>query len=277
MSFDDVIIKGGLGNQLFCLFYANKLLLQKNKVSLNLVNYSLFKKNNRQFVLDKLSPNINNIFNLKNGYKSYFLFLYSKILENFFIKLEEGRLPGDKSFLKRYWPNCYVHSGYFQKITNSNLDQKSLNLTRDQISPFLNDYKSQFLAIHIRRGDYLIKKHLMHGIITQRDMVEETKKQISKIDFEGIRIFSDSPKLIDLNNFKNLHKKVIIDKGGDPGDVFKRMSNHKGLIASNSTFSLWAGILGNIKYFSIPYFWMKNVKSSIIGLDYIPRYKCEMK
>ena len=277
MSFDDVIIKGGLGNQLFCLFYANKLLLQKNNVSLNLVNYSLIKKNNRQFVLDKLFPNINNIFNINKGYRSYFLFLYSKIIENLFIKSEEDRLPGDKSFFKKYWPNCYVHSGYFQKITNSNLDQKSLNLTRDQISPFLNDYKSQFLAIHIRRGDYLIKKHLMHGIITQRDMVEETKKQISKIDFEGIRIFSDSPKLIDLNNFKNLHKNVIIDKGGDPGDVFKRMSNHKGLIASNSTFSLWAGILGNIKYFSIPYFWMKNIKSSIIGLDYIPRYRCEIK
>ena len=277
MSFDDVLIKGGLGNQLFCLFYANKLLLQKNKVSLNLVNYSLFKKNNRQFVLDKLSPNINNIFNLKNGYKSYFLFLYSKILENFFIKLEEGRLPGDKSFLKRYWPNCYVHSGYFQKITNSNLDQKSLNLTRDQISPFLNDYKSQFLAIHVRRGDYIIKKHIMHGIISQRYLVEEAKKQISKIDFEGIRIFSDSPELIDFNVFKNLHKNVKIDEGGDPVDVFKRMSNHKGLIASNSSFSLWAGILGRIKYFSIPYFWMKNVKSSIIGLEYIPRYKCEMK
>tara|TARA_A100001011_G_scaffold400721_1_gene517965 strand:+ start:2800 stop:3633 length:834 start_codon:yes stop_codon:yes gene_type:complete len=277
MSFDDVVIKGGLGNQLFCLFYANKLLFQKKNVSLNLVNYSLLKKNKRKFVLDKLLPNISNIFNMKNGYKSYFIFLYSKILENLFIKSEEDRLPGDKSFLKLYWPNCYLHSGYFQKITNSMLDQNSLNLTINQISPFLNDYKSQFLAIHIRRGDYLTKKHIMHGIISQSYLVEETKKQISKIDFEGIRIFSDSPELIDLNNFKNLHKNIIIDEGGDSVDVFKRMSNHKGLIASNSSFSLWAGILGEIKYFSIPYFWMKNVKSSIIGLDYIPRYKCMIK
>ena len=58
--------------------------------------------------------------------------------------------------------------------------------------------------------------------------------------------------------------------------VFKRMASHKGLIASNSTFSLWAGILGEIKNFSIPYYWMKNVKSSIIGLEDIPRYKCEI-
>ena len=54
------------------------------------------------------------------------------------------------------------------------------------------------------------------------------------------------------------------------------MANHKGLIASNSSFSLWAGILGEINNFYIPYYWMKNVKSSIIGLEDIPRYKCEI-
>ena len=55
------------------------------------------------------------------------------------------------------------------------------------------------------------------------------------------------------------------------------MSSHKGLIASNSSFSLWAGLLGNIKIFTLPDFWMRDVKSSIIGLDNIPRYKCFIK
>ena len=80
-----------------------------------------------------------------------------------------------------------------------------------------------------------------------------------------------------LNIFKSLHKNLLIDKGGHPIEVFKRMANHKGLVASNSSFSLWAGILGNIKFFSIPYFWMKNVRSSLIGLDNIPRYKCHIE
>ena len=52
------------------------------------------------------------------------------------------------------------------------------------------------------------------------------------------------------------------------------MANHKGLIASNSTFSLWAGLLGEINNFSIPYYWMKDVKSTIIGLENISRYEC---
>ena len=128
----------------------------------------------------------------------------------------------------------------------------------------------------IRRGDYLTKKHSIHGIINQKYFLEEARNQLSKDNYEGIKIFSDSPDLIEKSIFKEIHQNIIIDKGGEPIDVFIRMANHKGLIASNSSFSLWAGILGEIEHFSIPYYWMKNVKSSIIGLENIPRYKCEI-
>ena len=40
MCFNEVIIKGGLGNQLFCLLFAYKILLRNKKVHLNLKNYS---------------------------------------------------------------------------------------------------------------------------------------------------------------------------------------------------------------------------------------------
>ena len=43
MSFHEVIIKGGLGNQIFCLFYAYKLSLKYDeKICLNLANYLFF-------------------------------------------------------------------------------------------------------------------------------------------------------------------------------------------------------------------------------------------
>ena len=277
MSFNEVIVKGGLGNQLFCLFYAYKILLQKNHVTLNLVNYSISKRKDRQFVLDDLFPAISNIFNIKNSNKSYFLILYAKIIEKIFFKAKVDSLPGDISFSIPYWPNNYIHSGYFQKITNTELDKKSLNFLKKQMSPYLNDLKSKFLAIHVRRGDYLEKKYEMHGFISENYLVEESKKLISKEDFDGITIFSDSPDLINLTNFKTLHKNISIDKGGHSIDVFKRMSCHKGLVASNSSFSLWAGLLGDIKIFTLPDFWMRDVKSSVIGLDNIPRYKCYIK
>ena len=73
-----------------------------------------------------------------------------------------------------------------------------------------------------------------------------------------------------------MHKNIIIDKGGNTFEVFKRMINHKGLIASNSSFSLWAGLLGDMDYFSIPYFWMHNIKSELLGLENINRFSCNI-
>ena len=176
----------------------------------------------------------------------------------------------------QYWPDSYIHTGYFQKITNSELDKKSLDLLKKDLNPFLGCNKSEFLAIHIRRGDYLKKKHSMHGLVSESSIFEESKRQISKYDFEGVTIFSDSPELIDIDIFKSLHQNIVIDKGGDTIDVFRRMTNHKGLVASNSSFSVWAGLLGNINYFSIPFFWMPDVESSILGLENIRRYNCDI-
>ena len=276
MSFNEVIVKGGLGNQLFFLFYAYKLLLCKNKVSLNCINYSLSNRKDRVFVLEHLYPEIKSKFIIEKTIKSYYLLLFSKFFEKVFYKSKLDRLPGDNPISFQYWPNSFIHSGYFQEITNSELDKKSLDLLKRDLNPFLDDFKSKFLAIHIRRGDFLNKKHSMHGLISEYSLFKESKKQISKDTFDGITIFSDSPESVDLNIFKSLHNNVVIDKGGNTIDVFRRMSNHKGLVASNSSFSLWAGILGKIKYFSIPYFWMRNVKSSLIGLEHIPRYKCQI-
>ena len=99
---------------------------------------------------------------------------------------------------------------------------------------------------------------------------------LKKGNFCGVTIFSDSPNLINFKKFESLHKNILVDQGGDSIEVFKRMLNHKGLVASNSSFSLWAGLLGDIKNFSIPYFWMKSIKSELIGLNKINRYNCKI-
>ena len=279
MSFHEVIIKGGLGNQIFCLFHAYKLSLKTNEtISLNLSNYSFGnRKEDRSFILDLLYPPLLDQFRISKNSFSKILYLFSRIYEKFLVKKNNNYLPGDDPFLINYWKNRYIHSGYFQKINESEWDKKSFKLIKKRFFPYINKKKYNYLAIHIRRGDYLTQKHSMHGIIHERYFLDEARNFLSENYYEGIRIFSDSPELLEKNIFRKLHKNIIIDEGGQPIEVFKRMANHKGLIASNSSFSLWAGILGNIKYFSIPYFWMKNVKSSIIGLDYIPRYKCEIK
>lgn len=275
MNEHEVIIRGGLGNQLFCLFHAYKLSLKyKQKVSLNLTDYQFVKIKDRSFVLDSLYPPILEEFNFSSKKLSKALFFFSKYFEKFFVKSKSDFLPGDNPFFLNYWKNRYIHSGYFQKINETELDKKCLDLIKKKLKPFIFQRRSNYLAIHIRRGDYLNNKHLIHGVIDEKYFIEEAINEIYKNNYEGIKIFSDSPNLIDKNIFKKVHENIIIDQGGKSIDVFKRMANNKGLIASNSSFSLWAGILGDIQHFSIPFYWMKNIKSSIIGLKKIKRYKC---
>lgn len=277
MQKHEVIIKGGLGNQLFCLFYAYKISLELNiKVSLNLSNYLFSKRKDRCFILESIYPSLFDDFIKSDNSLSKFLLIYSKIYEKIFVSPIPDRLPGDNPFFINYWPKRFIHSGYYQKINYSDLEKRSLDLMKNRIDPILMKNKSNFLAVHLRRGDYLSKNHSIHGIILEKYLFDEARRIINKNDFEGITIFTDSPNLIDYKEFYNLHQNILIDKGGDIREVFIRMLNHKGLIASNSSFSLWAGLLGDIKIFSIPYFWMKNIKSDLIGLDKINRFNCKI-
>ena len=277
MQKHEVIIKGGLGNQLFCLFYAYKISLELNiKVSLNLSNYLFSKRKDRCFILESIYPSLFDDFIKSDNSLSKFLLIYSKIYEKIFVSQIPDRLPGDNPFFINYWPKRFIHSGYYQKINYSDLEKRSLDLMKNRIDPILMKNKSNFLAIHLRRGDYLSKNHSIHGIILEKYLFDEARRIINKNDFEGITIFTDSPNLIDYREFDNLHQNIVIDKGGDTKGVFTRMLNHKGLIASNSSFSLWAGLLGDIKIFSIPYYWMKNIKSDLIGLDKINRFNCKI-
>ena len=276
MSFNEVVIRGGLGNQLFCLFHAYKILLNEENVSLNLVSYNLSKRNDRKFVLENLYPPLSREFRISNGINSYFLLFYALFIEKFLMRNFTNRLPGDKTFCAKYWSSHFIHSGYFQKITNSELDIRALKLLQRNLYPYIKSEKNNCLAIHIRRGDYLNKRHSSHGLIQEKDIYDEARKLLKQKQYSGITIYTDSPDKVNIGIFNNLHNNIFLDKGGNDFEVFKRMCNHSALIASNSSFSLWAGILGSIKDFSIPNFWMKNVESNLIGFDYLQRYKCKL-
>lgn len=276
MNTHEIIVRGGLGNQLFCLLQAFRIKqLRNNSVNMNISYYSKLKvSNKRSFALDKIYPEINKDFNIINLKRSKIKLYAANLIEKLFIKQSNERLLGDKQFKLNYFPNKYIHSGYFQNINRSDTDQKALSEMINAIKPqFPKKKKLNYLGIHIRRGDYLSKKHNIHGLITEDFFLKEAKLIFKNEIFDGITIFTDSPDIVKIEEFKNINKNIKVDQGGDPVDVFKRMVNHKGLIASNSTFSLWAGIIGKIKYFSIPMYWMKGNKSSLLGLQKIRRYK----
>ena len=153
MSFHEVIVKGGLGKQFFCLFHAYKLSLKyEEKVSLNLANYSFGYKNKRIFNLDLIYPPLLNEFEISRTFFSKVLYILTRIIEKFFVKSNKKFLPGDNPFCINYWRNRYIHSGYFQKINEFELDKESLSLIKKRFNPFIVNKKCNYLAIHIRRA-----------------------------------------------------------------------------------------------------------------------------
>lgn len=275
MTQNEVIIRGGLGNQIFCLLQAYRLVLKgNNNIFLNESVYSYHKNQDRPFLLTDLYPDLLKDFVLLRRGRGYISYVFARIIEKYFITSKKNRIPGDKSFVINFLNIYKLYCGHFQKIDDNQLDQKAVNILITKIQKHLKEATINKLAIHIRRGDFCSSLNPNHGLIKEKYLFEEAKIMLSKTNFDGITIFSDSPEMIDIDIFKSLGFKVEIDNTIDTIVLFKKMLNHKGLIASNSTLSLWAGVIGQIKYFSLPKYWMKNVNSDLIGLSYVPRYKC---
>lgn len=106
---------------------------------------------------------------------------------------------------------------------------------------------SNTLALHVRRGDYMNLREMY-------DIVSITYYQNAIKEFElrhgkpVIYLFSDDLK----NALEFLDGKIIPDFIVDTPrevtapEILRLMSNFKGIIASNSTFSWWAGFLGKL-------------------------------
>ena len=75
---------------------------------------------------------------------------------------------------------------------------------RKNIYPHLECSGSNYLAIHIR--------NILFMELLKKMLLKESQYFISKYNFDGITVFSDSPELIDLSNFDVLNT-IHIDEG----------------------------------------------------------------
>jgi len=154
------------------------------------------------------------------------------------------------------------------------VDKKALEMLKSNVMRHLETGRQKgVLGIHLRRGDYLLKKHLMHGIISIDSVIAQTAKMIRNGGITKIKIFTDSPELINMRLFESLGLAFEIDSSLTPMQILKEMVSCSSFIAANSSLSLWAGLISDFENFVIPSLWCKGVSSSVIGLDWINRYQ----
>jgi hypothetical protein len=274
----EIIIRGGLGNQLFSILEAYRLLLlEGGYIALNLSEYQSKKRLDRAFEIDQNLPQLLAPFGVKRGVAARIRLLLGKIYEKLANRQHRAdRLPGDNPVDFSIFGVVRIFVGYYQNISSSEIDRSALEKMKIFFSEYGLQHSINRLAIHVRRGDYLLPKHKIHGLVEIHDLCLEAKRALAIRKFDGLTIFTDSPELLDMSEFESLNADILVDIGGTPYDVLKRMSMHSGIIASNSSFSLWAGLLGCPKYFSLPQYWMPGVESSRLGLDWVRRYPCTL-
>jgi hypothetical protein len=251
-----VELAGGLGNQLF--MYGTALQLSRNLQCALYLDTTWFKGEvDRSFALSafdhdgilitsnkltrKLSTNLHKIFSPTAGYTH---------------KLHIERDPLYDSRINGLGVGTRLR-GYFQswKYFSSIEDtlRKQVSNLRSP-SPWYRSTCKQlqvsepWLAIHFRRGDYLNENALAYHGVLGRDYYDQAIAMIDSINGKlPIVIFSD-----DLNEahkfFRDFARLItFVQPPPDSHDVESMllMAQSSAIITANSSFSWWAGWLGN--------------------------------
>ena len=132
----------------------------------------------------------------------------------------------------RYFPSVGAEiAGSIRNVTVSTIEQEII----DEISSM------PFVAIHVRRGDYLSESHTrdIHGLTT-REYYEASLEIINRRDTPCI-VFTDSPQEAE-KELLGLSDLVFDSRVFSLGELatLKLMSLASGIVMSNSSFSWWA-------------------------------------
>ena len=229
-----VDVKGGLGNQLFTISFAQYLKSKNYKVFVDTSFYNTSHDYPRKLYIDIEKFGFNRI-NLKSD-------RIFKLIKTRYEEVENLTNLNTK-ILNRF-------KGYYQDTTF--LDKKYLI---DKLS-LQNKKIEESVMVHIRRGDYIgLNEDLKLEYYSTA--INKLEKKLGGCE---ITVFTDDHSL-KIEDFKNFNvTKLLNDKNDDVLETFKKMTQFQNFIISNSTFSFLAAFLGQEKNSTIyyPYPWMRN-------------------
>lgn len=288
-----VEIKGGIGNQLFQYAFARSLAIELNdEIELDKSWYywnSLLKKNTkRSFVLNSLNTRNVNITQKRlryafartiNKFKVVdFPFTFNKT--RYIVEQKFGYDPNvyKADYENKYFIGFWQSYKYFSNIRRILLSEIKPNfvLSPDSISLIKSARSTDSIAVHFRRGDYLInsKTRKFHGICSL-DYYKNALDFISKnIRNPLFFVFSDDIKWVK-GNFHFNSATIYIDSNYKVSDLESLwiMKNCKHFVIANSTFSWWGAWLStnDHKIVVAPKKWFNNDvdTSDLIPKDWI--------
>jgi len=256
----ELVLNGGLGNQLFG-YAAGKSIEAATGLRCHFIGPSKYDRpfELHNFGIECFSQTASHVnpFSRKLSQR-----ILNKLVPDSF-RYAETSFRFDQRFYEN--PEGQTLRGYFQShLYLKNIESELLSLPNRHL-PFSTQFKSldikwgsqKFVAVHVRRGDYLGKENY-HGIASStyleaaREMILELKP-----DAEFV-VFSDSIEIAK-QDFPYAAKYVSESDLAKPSENMILMSRMGGLIASNSSFSWWVGFLNRHSETNIfPYPWFAN-------------------
>ena len=270
----ELILSGGLGNQMLQYAYARKVQLDSGncKLVINTVLYDSdrFKRNFSlmQFFLNEDVDVINKahpLIRVAGGFSNYFEKTIYNIFSFFNICIWRSKKY-------RKLKDCQYIYGYFQSEKYfhkyARLIKKELHVktrTEQKNIAILNRINStNSVCIHIRRGDYISENLLMCDQKYYETAISYMKAELDNPTFF---LFSDDIKWVK-DNYKDANY-VYVENANKDYQELELMYNCKHFIMSNSSFSWWAQYLSDYddKIVIAPAKWMPNDIVSDIYMD----------
>lgn len=256
---------GGLGNQFFQYFFAYHVSLLTNR------NLIVSKKSFHTY--KKFDYSLNKIIRSEFlKYESIFDFILNalnlnkkKISDNLYYRIDNNVI----SHFQNKTKNIYVY-GYWQsfKFLNNNKDIFNILSKNFSKKSFVDKWsKDNFIALHIRRGDYFKEKNVkkIHGLLSEVYYISSIEYFKKKFDNLFFYIFSDDKEYLkNLGFLKKINFKIV--DLGSSDEEFVLMSYFKNFIISNSTFSLIPSFISSKRFKNInicaPKYWIRGLKTS---------------
>ncbi len=273
-----VLIRGGMGNQMFQVAYA-KTLANKYGMELEFINFSSNARVQRNWSLSCFGIQPASISRFAQAILVVEVWLAQKLAKilpgfGFRVLVETKEFVGPSKI--KFVPN--IISGYWQ-------GEKYFLSCQDEIKKIftfpslLEKYQLalsknvdiKYVAIHIRRGDYVsdpIAKN--NHLVCDPDWYEAAWRLMrTKLGLCQALVFSDDIEWVRNNVFLD-GDVVYVDNLPEIPDWIDmaRMTNCDHFIISNSTYSWWAAWLGKTedKIVIAPSNWFRGVKTKDLGI-----------
>lgn len=262
-----VRVLGGLGNQLFGLFFGLAIAKElNNKLLLDpcLINFG--SNSNRELTLNKFEPIYDKVEIKEKSIKISRLIsrsgllkrIYWKYLNSFTKNVKEIDLSNPdfkfhaNQIFQGYFQNWF-YADRFSKL-NPKFDLSLKQPSKNFQETLKELQRNNPICIHLREGDYLQFPEI-YKIIPQKYFDFALNLELEKDAQREVWIFTEQKDLLQGYKSEFLNEATrIIDKNSSLSELesFLLMANCNTLIATNSTYSLWAAWFvwknGNLAY-----------------------------